>query len=103
MRPSLVIIAARTDGIIETPTVGIRDPATGAETHAPDAKSRLWERGLAETLKSLASVGVPTIVVHPVPAIPTLPTACTTSEILTGGCNGTIRRDAADVRLRRSI
>jgi peptidoglycan/LPS O-acetylase OafA/YrhL len=103
MHPSLVVLAARTDGDIETSAVGIMDPATGELAHSAEAKVRIWQLGLERVLGALARAHVPAIVVHPVPAIPNLPTACTTSAILTGGCRGSITRKAVDARLARSI
>jgi len=91
MHPSLVIMAARTDGVVESTQAGILDPADGRWSRDPAEKARLWRDGLVRVLRPLTASGVPVILVHPVPAIPDLPTACTTAAILSGNCTGSVR------------
>jgi peptidoglycan/LPS O-acetylase OafA/YrhL len=102
LRPSLVILAARTDSAVES-DVEFRDPPTGRITSEPEAKARLWRNGLIRVARRLNGAGIPVLVVHPVPAIPNLPTACSTASVLSGACSGSVSRESADRRRRRSI
>jgi peptidoglycan/LPS O-acetylase OafA/YrhL len=102
MKPSLVILAARSDSIVEG-AARIGNPAMRHGTQSPEEKARLWQRGLEYVLRQLNGAGVPTIVVHPVPAIPNLPAYCSTAAIFNGSCIGSITRTASDARQRRTI
>jgi hypothetical protein len=101
MKPTLVIVAARTDKYIENSAVALRTPS-GRLTRAPAEKERLWRQGLTSTLTALTSAGIPIIVVHPTPPFPDAPDQCTAIGILTSGCTTTRTRHEVDRRLLRA-
>ena len=70
-RPSLVIVAARTDMYLDGSEFGLARTDTGTHVHRTAAKERLWSQGLQSTIRRLNGDGIPVIVVHPVPELPT--------------------------------
>jgi peptidoglycan/LPS O-acetylase OafA/YrhL len=101
-RPSLVVLAARTDKYLEDSSVGLA--ATGGPmTHDPTAKARLWERALTAMLQRFDAAGVPVLLVHPVPSVPPMPEQCAVLRILLERCGSSASRGAADERLARAI
>ncbi len=101
LRPSLVILAARSDKYIENVEYELRD-ADGRLTGSPDAKARIWEGGLERTLERLHQVDVPVLVVHPVPSFPYSTEACATLRIVLDGCSSSRSRAEVEERLRRA-
>jgi hypothetical protein len=100
-RPSLVIIAARTDTYIENTRAVLRS-TSGHLTKSPAEKTRLWQQGLRSTLTRLNAAGIPVIVIHPIPPFPHAPQECIALSILTSGCSTTVSRVATDRRLLRA-
>jgi hypothetical protein len=97
-RPSLVILAARTDKYLRDPAFGL-----GSElTHDTDGKRALWNRSLRSVLARLNAAGVPVVLVHPVPTLARAPQECPVLRVLLGRCDASIPRSTADARLRTS-
>jgi peptidoglycan/LPS O-acetylase OafA/YrhL len=103
LRPSLVLIAARTDAYIGSPDSELASIASPTFQRAPDAKAHLFELGLRQELEALTARGVPVIVVHPIPALPVNQQACAVVLLLGGWCRGTLPRSRVDAQLRPAI
>ncbi len=67
--PDLVVLAARQAEYVRADTFPLRDPVTGDVGRTGAAKARLWERGLARTLRRLDARGIPSVVVATVPQL----------------------------------
>jgi hypothetical protein len=96
-RPSLVVLAARTDWYVATPSTalaGIRDA---------DAKAELWGRSLRRTLARLNGARIPVVVVHPVPELPRAPARCAVVRILAETCESSVPLAVADARRSRAV
>lgn len=103
-RPSLVVVAARTDLYVESTTGNSLAPMErGAFATEPDAKGRVWQQGLEVVLRRLGAAGVPVLVVHPVPHLPLPLDECAVLRVLTRTCTGTRLRTAVREELRRSF
>ncbi len=87
-RPSLLILASRTDRHL------------GAEQHLPSAEiSQLaadWQRRLSITLDRLNRAGIPVLIVHPIPILARSPDRCAVLRILTGTCGSSVSRTTAE-------
>ena len=101
-RPSLVVLAARTDKYLEDSSVGLA-ASGGPMTHDPVAKAQLWQGALSAMLQSLDAAGVPVLLVHPVPSVPPMPEQCAVLRILLERCGSSTPSDTADERLARAI
>ena len=103
LRPSLVVMAARSDLYVEGRSIGLALP--GATTTAWDAKGKaaLWSKGTRSVVAALNRAGVPVILVHPIPSLPVEPQACAAVLILTGSCTGSASRRAVDRSLERVV
>src|SRR5262249_11561205 len=75
----------------------------GPWTDTPSTKAAVWEEGLRSEIQSLNHVGVPVVVVHPVPVVPASPYGCATLLVLTDNCSSAESRVQADRRLRRTL
>ena len=97
-KPSLVIIAARTDLYIE----GSRAVFTKTTPPAvgPPVSTRLFSKGLRAELAALNRVDVPVIIVHPIPVLHQSPDGCAVVLLLLNRCRGSLSRAAADAELR---
>jgi len=102
-RPSLVVLASRTDAYVEDAAVGLAASGFHETTHDADAKAKLWGRSPRSLLARLNGAGVPVLLVHPIPALPPTPERCAVIRILVHHCRSSIERSVADARLRRSI
>jgi peptidoglycan/LPS O-acetylase OafA/YrhL len=102
-RPSLVVTAARTDRYLENEPVGIGAATAGAISHDGETKARRWKEGLRSSLQRLTAAGVPVIVIHPAPLLPTEPTDCAAARILLRRCRDSIRRDELAGIQRRAL
>jgi len=100
-RPSIAVIAARSDRYVEGSEVTLAGPR-GPFTTAPGAKARLWEHGLESILRTLDRAGVPTVVVSPIPSFSLDLGACAVVRVLAGSCGASLARAAVDRRLERS-
>jgi len=96
-RPSLVVLAARTDWYLTTPTTSL------AGAHDAAGKARLWERSLRRTLARLNGARIPVVVVHPVPELPRAPARCAVVRILAETCESSVALAVADARRRLAV
>ncbi len=100
-RPGLVVIAARTDHYLDDPQIGLQ-PAGGPAVYSAATKARLWRGGLERFLRRVGAAGIPTLVVHPVPALAIDPGTCAVLRVLTASCTATAERRSVDDLLRVS-
>jgi peptidoglycan/LPS O-acetylase OafA/YrhL len=101
-RPSLVVIASRTDKYFEDSSIGLATSG-GAMTHDEAAKSELWLQALGAMLERLDAAGIPVLLVHPVPSVPPMPEQCAVLRILLERCSSSVPRTEAAARLARAI
>ena len=99
-RPSLVVIAARSDAYINQPDVGLALRGRGELTYDPAQKAALWTRGLRAELAALNGAGIPVLVVHPVPVLPVDQNACAVIRVISGGCGASLSRSSIDRQLQ---
>jgi hypothetical protein len=102
-RPSLVVVAARTDAYISQSTVGLGVLGTRKLTYAEPQKALLWAQGLHSELAALNQAGIPVIVVRPVPVLPVDQDACAVILVLSGGCRASLSRRSVDRALRPAL
>jgi len=102
-RPSLVILAARTDGYIEASSSELGALPNGALSKDPVRKAELWDQALQAVLAPLERAHIPTIVVSPVPTMPVEPSGCAMLLILTSSCRSTISQATVDRELARAV
>ncbi len=102
-KPSLVVLATRTDSYLLRPDLGLAEPGSHAFTFSAGAKANLWQQALESAVRRLNEAGVPVVLVHPVPGIPFGSGSCAVLSILTGDCAGTISRSAVDASLSSAI
>ena len=93
MKPSLVIVAARTDLYLASWWPRAKDGLT-----AP-----VWQRALATTLAKLNRAGVPVLLVHPIPQLPQAPDGCSVIRVLTSSCESSVERAETENDLRRAV
>jgi hypothetical protein len=94
MRPSLVIVAARTDVYL--------DGFVAATRGTPASRARLWRTALTRTLGRLNGAGIPVVLVHPAPRLPDPPEGCAVVRILLGTCGRPVARSAVERELARA-
>jgi peptidoglycan/LPS O-acetylase OafA/YrhL len=94
-RPSLVVLAARTDKYLRDSAFGLG----GELTHDSDRKAVLWNSSLRTILARLNAAHVPVVLVHPVPTLPRAPQECPVVRVLLRRCDASIARSAVDARL----
>ncbi len=99
-RPSLVVIAARSDAYINQSDVGLGLPGRGALSYDPARKAALWVTGLRAELAALTGAGIPVLVVHPVPVLPVDQDACAVIRVISGGCRASLSRRSIDRQLQ---
>jgi hypothetical protein len=99
-RPSLVVIAARSDAYIGQSSVGLALPGRGALAYDQTQKASLWVRGLRDELTALNGAGIPVLVVHPVPVLPVDQNACAVIRVISGGCRASLSRRLIDRQLQ---
>jgi peptidoglycan/LPS O-acetylase OafA/YrhL len=102
-RPSLVVIASRTDTYLEEASIALGAVDGTGLTRDPDEKARLWRRSLRSMLRRLDTAGVPVLLVHPVPTVPAMPERCAVLRILLERCGSTVPRAIAAKRIARAI
>ena len=100
--PSIVVIANRDDLTMGLSRIGFRS-AVGVTTYGSAAKARLWEQGLAQTLKDLNRAGVRVVLIRPVPLMRAAPSDCAVIRVLMTTCASSIRRADATASLRPAI
>jgi peptidoglycan/LPS O-acetylase OafA/YrhL len=99
MRPSLVVMAARSDDYVEGVETGLATPGAARLAHDRAAKLRLWRQGLESVLSSLSRAGIPVVVVHPLPALPATGPDSAVLRVLLGASPETVPRATVDRRL----
>ncbi|MGD0167508.1 MAG: acyltransferase family protein [Gaiellaceae bacterium] len=95
-KPSLVILAARTDAYLQGSDFSLGKVGSGALTNDTQAKVRLWQSALTSVLRRLNKAGVPVLLVHPIPVLPNAPNGCAVGRILIGECTSTVPRKTVD-------
>ncbi len=95
-KPSLVILATRTDAYLQGSDFSLGKVGSGTLTSDTQAKARLWQSALTSTLLRLNNAGIPVLLVHPVPVLPSPPDGCAVARILMGKCGSTVSRQTVD-------
>ena len=103
-RPNLVILGTRADSYIQDPRIALAAPGMPPE-HDPAQKARVWAERLHSALARLDRAGVPVILVHPVPELPSFdPGSCAAFLLyIDWGCRGSVSRRAVDARLAQTL
>jgi hypothetical protein len=99
-RPSLVVIAARTDAYLGQSSVGIGLLGRPSLSYETSRKQALWTQGLRFELIALNRAGVPVLLVHPVPVLPVNQEACAVILVISGRCNAARSRRRVDEQLQ---
>jgi len=102
-RPSLVIIAQRTDSYLDSTNIGLARLDGAGASYEPGAKARLLERGLSRTIEVLKRAGIPVLLVQTIPKVPAPSIGCAVLRILTRSCIGSVSRSVADRQLRPAV
>ena len=103
VHPNLVVIAARTDRYIESSSGPGRysfGPYGGKPTYDRDEKARLYTTGLAAVLRQLDTNGIPSLIIVPIPRIPTQVATCAVILALTNSCSQSVSRASSDRELK---
>jgi peptidoglycan/LPS O-acetylase OafA/YrhL len=100
--PSLVVAAALTTGYIEKPEIKLRTDKGQVLTDA-DSKAALWQQQLSSTLARLNQMGIPVVVVDPVPTFPYTPEECAVVRVLARSCESSLPRTEVDKHQRRAL
>lgn len=99
-RPSLVVLATRTDFYLQNHDDGFAPLNGGGFTFDSQAKARLYGRALHVDLTRLSAARVPVLLVHPVPVLPIDQATCAIVRVLLGQCSDTLSRRSVDNWLR---
>jgi peptidoglycan/LPS O-acetylase OafA/YrhL len=102
-KPSLLILASRTDFYLQNPDDGLAAVGNGDLTFNDKAKARLWRLTLGSELRTLNKAGVPVLLFNPVPVLPTDPSTCAVVRILTGTCSSSLPRSSVDRWLHLAV
>jgi len=102
-KPSLLILAARTDFYLQNSDDGLGVEGHGGLTFNTQAKARLWRLTLGRELRTLNRAGVPVLLFNPVPVLPTDPATCAVVRVLTGTCSSSLPRSKVDSWLHLAI
>jgi len=102
-KPSLVVLATRTDFYLQNPDDGLGLVGKGGLTFSDAGKARLWRQALRSTLLRLNNAGVPVLLVHPIPVLPLDQATCAIVRILLGECASSLPRSSVDRWLRLAI
>ena len=103
--PSLIILAAATDGYIEEPSTSLRLNADSALADTPADKAALWTQGLSTVLGRL-STSAPVLLVHPIPRFRTWTLAsCAAYKVWLDpmACGGSVSRVEVDAWRQRAV
>ena len=103
VKPSLVIVAARTDFYLNDSAVSLAPLGSGPWTDSTASKAELWTTALAGVLTKLNEAGIPVVLVHPVPYLPTSPADCAVIRVLLGGCHDAVERRWVDRQLKLAV
>jgi peptidoglycan/LPS O-acetylase OafA/YrhL len=96
LRPSIVLLASRSDYYVGDPHVSLELTGGTRSTNESGAKAELWRRGLASVIAQLNAVGTHVVVIHPIPQLPAAPQGCAALTILLKACAGSVDRVSAD-------
>jgi len=99
-RPSLVIVAERTDEYLTNWELGFSPLTGGKPVYDPTAKTEVLGTGLARALERLGATHIPVVLIHPVPALPGPSGDCAVLRILTHGCATRVPRAKVDQMLK---
>ena len=102
-KPSLLVLATRTDFYLQNPDDGLGLVGKGGLTFNDKAKARLWRLTISSELQRLNEAGVPVLLFNPVPVLPTDPATCSVVRVLTGTCASSLPRSSVDRWLRLAI
>jgi peptidoglycan/LPS O-acetylase OafA/YrhL len=102
-KPSLVIIASRTDDYIRSGNIALGSVGDASLSRDGYAKAASYRQGLEGVIRRLNANGVPVVIVHPVPRLPFDPAGCAVSRVLSGSCFGTRSRQAVDAESHDAI
>jgi peptidoglycan/LPS O-acetylase OafA/YrhL len=103
VRPSLVIIANRSDEYVGDRSIALRN-ASGETRRGAVAKAEVLRHGLRSVIAPLTAVGIPVVVIHPVPALPLRDLgSCAVVRLLTDSCAESLPRRTVDKRRRRAL
>ena len=90
VRPSLVLIAARTDAYVDGSSATLQDFTGGSVERIPARKARLFSAALRAELRALNAKGVPVIVVHTIPMLQENQQACAVLLLILDSCRGSL-------------
>ncbi len=98
LRPSLLVISSRTDLYLRDGAFGFgrTDRTLSTDT---GVKQRLWAADLAAEITAVNGAGVPVVLLHPVPYLPTSGGGCAVVRVLADRCGGGISRREVDQQL----
>jgi len=103
MRPSIVLLASRSDYYVGDPGVSLQLAGGARSTRDSGVKAQLWRRGLATVIERLNAVGTHVVVIHPIPKLPAAPHGCAVLTILIKACSGSVDRAFADGERRLAV
>jgi hypothetical protein len=102
-KPSLVVLAARSDFYLQNPQDGLAVVGKGGFTFTNAGKARLYRLALHSTLMRLNAAGVPALLVQPVPVLPLDQATCAVVRVLLGQCSSSLSRASVNDWLRLAI
>jgi hypothetical protein len=105
-KPSLVILASRTDHYIEPGNIALGSVGSHGEASLSrdgGMKAASYREGLERVLRMLNASGIPVVVIHPVPRLPFDPAGCAVVRVLSASCFGTRSRQAVDVEMGNAV
>ena len=102
-RPTLVIVAMRTDLYLDIPSWTLALPNSQGSSQPSARKAAILQAGLRRALAKLSGAGINTIVVHTIPRVPDISGSCAVLLVLSNHCEGSISRAAANRELASAI
>lgn len=103
-RPALVIVANRTDDYVEDPAIGVGGISKGPITRERMAKAVVVQQGLENEFRQLTRAGIPVVLVHPIPALPSRDVGnCAVIRLLNHSCDVSLSRSTVDKRRTLSV
>ena len=103
LRPSIVLLASRSDYYVGDPRVSLALAGGARSTNESGMKAKLWQRGLASVIERLNAAGAHVVVIHPIPKLPAAPHGCAVLTILVKSCSGSVDRAFADRERRLAV
>ena len=102
VKPSLVIVASRTDLYVDNPASALAEAPRDRFSKGLREKQELWLAALRRTLDALNGAGIPVILVHEIPRLPAAPDDCAVFRILLHDCAPAVGLQAAESELAPS-